>query len=417
MNNEKYIVNKNTSSKIEIKNPYNKNTSSKIEIKNPYNKNTSSKIEIKNPDNKNLLFKSKEIIKIINLYSYTINNLKKKELQKGRILKINNKIILIDIGFKYDCILSKNEFKNIKILPKVNQLIDVIVEKFDYKGKCFLSYIKANKIKSWNRVNEAYKNNEMVTFIVLSRTKGGLIVSLYNIECFLPGSQVEYKKVTNFDYYIGKILDGKIVKINKKTKNIVVSHKIILEKIKFKKKTRIVLKLNKGIIVEGIVKNITNYGCFVDLGRGLDGLCHISDISFKRIRHPVEIINLGEKRKFLVLYVDRLRKRVQLGLKQLFIDDWKFFIRKVFFYGNILKGKIKSFRKFGILVEIYPYFDGLLHKKEVFKFCYKFKLFYKCYTKNTFSYVFVYGNIITLLILESKFKRNKIYFSFKILLH
>ncbi|MGX6961058.1 MAG: 30S ribosomal protein S1 [Candidatus Karelsulcia muelleri] len=376
-------------------------------------------------DNNKLDFKSKEIIKIRNLYSYTIKKLKKKEIQTGRILKIKNKIILIDIGFKSDCILSKKEFKNIKILPKVNQLIDVIVEKLDYKGKCFLSYIKANKIKSWNRVNEAYKNHEIVTFLVLSRTKGGLIVSLYNIECFLPGSQVEYKKVTNFDYYIGNILDGKIVKINKKTKNIVVSHKIILEQINLKTKKRIVLKLTKGIIVEGIVKNITNYGCFVDLGRGLDGLCHISDLSFKRIRHPVEIINLGEKRKFLVLYVDRLRKRVQLGLKQLVIDDWKFFIRKVFVSGNLIKGKIKDLRKFGLLVEIYPSFDGLLHKKEVFKWFYNFKWFDKFYKnnhfsyvfRNTFSYVFSSGNVINLLILESKLKRNKIYFSFKILLH
>ncbi|MGX7590383.1 S1 RNA-binding domain-containing protein [Candidatus Karelsulcia muelleri] len=374
------------------------------------NKNGHYNLEIKKPDNKTIVFQSKEISKIINLYSSTINKLKNQDITTCRILKIKKKIILIDIGLKYDCILSRKELKTRKICTKVNQLIDVLVEKLDYKGKCFLSYIKANKIKSWNRVNEAYKKNELVTFLVLARTKGGLIVSLYNIECFLPGSQLEYKKVTNFDCYIDHILDGKIVKINTTTKNIVVSHKIILEKINLKKKQRLVLKLTKGIIVEGIVKNITNYGCFVDLGRGLDGLCHISDLSFKRIRHPVERINLGEKRKFLVLYVDRLRKRVQLGLKQLVIDDCKLFIRKVLFYGNIIKGKIKSLRKFGILVEIYPFFDGLLHKKEVFK------LFYKFYHKNPFSSVFLDGNVINILILESKFKRKKIYLSFKILL-
>ncbi|AXN02621.1 S1 RNA-binding domain-containing protein [Candidatus Karelsulcia muelleri] len=391
------------------------------------NKNGHSNIERKKKDKKTLVLKSKEIIKLLNLYSSTINKLKNQDIKTCRILKIKNKRILIDIGFKYDCILSINELKTIelqnrelktiKLVPKVNQLIDVLVEKLDYKGKCFLSYLKAKKIKSWNRVNEAYKNNELVTFLVLARTKGGLIVSLYNIECFLPGSQVEYKKVTNFDYYVGHILDGKIVKINKTTKNIVVSHKIILDKINLKKKKRIVLKLTKGIIVEGIVKNITNYGCFIALGRGLDGLCHISDISFKRIRHPVERINLGETRKFLVLYVDILRKRVQLGLKQLFIDDCKFFRRKVFFAGNIIKGKIKYLRKFGILVEIYPSFDGLLHKKEVFKLFYKFYNNVFINFRNHFSSVFLDGNVINILILESKFKRNKIYLSFKVLLH
>ncbi|MGX7592649.1 30S ribosomal protein S1 [Candidatus Karelsulcia muelleri] len=387
------------------------------------NNQLDSKIEIKQTDKNNISLKSKESIKIINLYSYTIKKLNPKDIQQGRILKINPKFILIDIGFKYDCILSQKEFKSFP-LPKVNQLIDVLVDKLDYKGKCFLSYIKANQIKSWHRVNEAYKNNELVTFIVLSRTKGGLIVSLYNIECFLPGSQVEYKQVTHFEDYIGTILDGKIVKINTTTKNIVVSHKIILEQIKVKNKTRIVLTLTKGLIVEGIVKNITNYGCFVDLGRGLDGLCHISDISCQRIRHPVERINLGEQINFLVLYVDRFRKRVQLGLKQLVIDEWKFLRRKVFVDGNIIKGQIKYLRNVGFLVEIYPYVDGLLHKKEVFKWFYKFKLLDKGYTNktfsyvflNTFSYVFSSGNVINILILESQMKINKIYFSFQLIL-
>ncbi|MGX7592920.1 30S ribosomal protein S1 [Candidatus Karelsulcia muelleri] len=382
-------------------------------------KNGNSNLERQTKDKKTLVFQSKEIIKLLNLYSSTINKIKNQDIKTCSILKIKKKRILIDLGFKYDCILSINELKTIelqnrelktrKFVPKLNQLLDVLVEKLDYKGTCFLSYRKAQQIKAWHRVNEAYKNNELVTFLVLARTKGGLIVSLYNIECFLPGSQVEYKKVTNFDYYIGQLLDGKIVKINKTTKNIVVSHKLILDKINLKKKQHIVLKLTKGIIVEGIVKNITNYGCFVDLGRGLDGLCHISDISCKRIRHPVEIIKLGETRKFLVLDVDILRKRVQLGLKQLFIDDCKFFRRKVLVAGNLIKGKIKYLRKFGILVEIYPSFDGLLHKKEVFK------LFYKFYKNHHFSSVFLDGNVINILILESKFKRNKIYLSFKVL--
>ncbi|MGX7593201.1 S1 RNA-binding domain-containing protein [Candidatus Karelsulcia muelleri] len=362
------------------------------------------KIKNKKEDLENKI-KSKEKIKIIKLYSYTIPKLEKYDLKKGRILKIKDKIILIDIGFKYDCILSKNELQILKINPRINELIDVMVEKLDYKGKCFLSYIKANKIKSWHRINEAYRRNELVSFLVLSRTKGGLIVSLYNIECFLPGSQIEYKKVTNFDYYVGKILIGKIVKINKTTKNIVVSHKIIIEKKKRKRKALIIRNLNKGIIVEGVVKNITNYGGFVDLGCSLDGLCHISDISWKRIKHPVEKINLGERRNFLILSVDRHRKRVQLGIKQMIIDNWKSVIKKIFVYGKIIKGKIQVFRKFGILVEIYPGFEGLLHKKEEFKF------HYKIYPKKMFKI----GNAINILILGSKLKHKKIYFSFKII--
>ncbi len=352
--------------------------------------------------------KSKEKRKLIKLYSYTIPKLEKYDLKKGRILKIKDKIILIDIGFKYDCILSINELQILKKLnpnPRINELIDIIVEKLDYKGKCFLSYIKANKIKSWHCVNDAFRRNELVSFLVLSRTKGGLIVSLYNIECFLPGSQIEYKKVTNFDYYVGKILIGKIVKLNKTTKNIVVSHKIIIEKKNIKRKALIISNLNKGIIVEGVVKNITNYGCFVDLGSNLDGLCHISDISWKRIKHPVEKINLGERRNFLILSVDRHRKRVQLGIKQMIIDNWKRVIKKIFVYGKIIKVKIKVFRKFGILVEIFPGFDGLLHKKEEFKF------HYKIYPKKMLKI----GNAINILILGSKLKHKKIYFSFKII--
>ncbi|MGX7591950.1 S1 RNA-binding domain-containing protein [Candidatus Karelsulcia muelleri] len=362
------------------------------------------KIKNKNEELKNKI-KSKEKIKLIKLYSYTIPKLEKYDLKKGRILKIKDKIILIDIGFKYDCILSKNELQILKINPRINELIDVMVEKLDYKGKCFLSYIKANKIKSWHRVNDAYRRNELVSFLVLSRTKGGLIVSLYNIECFLPGSQIESKKVTNFDYYVGKILIGKIVKINTTTKNIVVSHKIILEKKNRKIKALIIRNLNKGIIVEGVVKNITNYGCFVDLGCSLDGLCHISDISWKRIKHPVEKINLGERRKFLILSVDRPRKRVQLGIKQMIIDNWKSVITNILVDGKIIKGKIKGLRNFGLLVEIYPSFEGLLHKNE------EFKCHYKIYTKK----IVKIGNAINILILGSKLKHNKIYFSFKII--
>ncbi|MGX7593348.1 S1 RNA-binding domain-containing protein [Candidatus Karelsulcia muelleri] len=347
--------------------------------------------------------KSKETIKVINLYSYTIPQIAEYDLKQCRILKIKDKIIGIDIGFKYDCILLKKEFQSIK--PNINDLIDVIVERLDYKGKCFLSYIKANKIKSWHRVNDAYRRNELVSFLVLSRTKGGLIVLLYNIECFLPGSQIEYKKVYNFDYYLGKVLTGKIVKINKRTKNIVVSHKIILEKTKIKRKAKIVWNLTKGIVVEGIVKNITNYGCFVDLGSSLDGLCHISDISLKRIKHPVEQIKLGEKRNFLILSVDIFRKRVQLGIKQLIINNFQCVIKQILVSGKIIKGKIKGFRNFGILVEIYPGGEGLLHKTD------KFNLYYKISTKT----VFKIGNAINILILGSKLKNKKIYFSFKII--
>uniref|UniRef100_UPI00209595E0 S1 RNA-binding domain-containing protein n=1 Tax=Candidatus Karelsulcia muelleri TaxID=336810 RepID=UPI00209595E0 len=298
--------------------------------------------------------------KIEKLYSDTISSIHEFYIYNGKIIKIIDRNVVIDFGFKAEGVISLNELK----LPKVNDIIEVIVEKLDYKGRCIISYNKAKKLKSWEIIQEKFIKNEIIIFFVAARTKGGLIVVLFGIECFLPGSQIYIKPVKDFDFYVGKTMEGKIVKINNKKKNVVVSHKILIEKYIEKKKRKLISKLEKGQVLRGIVKNITHYGSFIDIGGGIDGLCHITDISWERIEHPSEKLEIGQTINFVILSIDKIKNRVQLGLKQLQSNPWNSLEEEIK-KGKVVIGTVTVVTDYGAFVEIFPGVEGLVHVSEM----------------------------------------------------
>ncbi|AIN47584.1 SSU ribosomal protein S1p [Candidatus Karelsulcia muelleri] len=298
--------------------------------------------------------------KIEKLYSDTISSIHEFYIYNGKIIKIIDRNVVIDFGFKAEGVISLNEFQ----LPKVNDIIEVIVEKLDYKGRCIISYNKAKKLKSWEIIQEKFIKNEIIIFFVAARTKGGLIVVLFGIECFLPGSQIYIKPVKDFDFYVGKTMEGKIVKINNKKKNVVVSHKILIEKYIEKKKRKLISKLEKGQVLRGIVKNITHYGSFIDIGGGIDGLCHITDISWERIEHPSEKLEIGQTINFVILSIDKIKNRVQLGLKQLQSNPWNSLEEEIK-KGKVVIGTVTVVTDYGAFVEIFPGVEGLVHVSEM----------------------------------------------------
>lgn len=302
--------------------------------------------------------------KIEKLYSDTISSIHEFYIYNGKIIKIIDRNVVIDFGFKAEGVISLNEFRDEKKLPKVNDIIEVIVEKLDYKGRCIISYNKAKKLKSWEIIQEKFIKNEIIIFFVAARTKGGLIVVLFGIECFLPGSQIYIKPVKDFDFYVGKTMEGKIVKINNKKKNVVVSHKILIEKYIEKKKKKLISKLEKGQVLRGIVKNITHYGSFIDIGGGIDGLCHITDISWERIEHPSEKLEIGQTINFVILSIDKIKNRVQLGLKQLQSNPWNSLEEEIK-KGKVVIGTVTVVTDYGAFVEIFPGVEGLVHVSEM----------------------------------------------------
>ncbi|XMD99016.1 MAG: S1 RNA-binding domain-containing protein [Candidatus Karelsulcia muelleri] len=307
-------------------------------------------------------FSKKEIKKLEKLYTENLQRIEEFYIYKGKIIQLIDRNVIIDIGFKAEGLIPFNEFRENKKFPKINDIIEVIVEKLDYKGKLIISYNKAKKLKSWERIQNSWKKNEIIIFFVTARTKGGLIVVLFGIECFLPGSQIEKKPVKDFDYYVGQTMEGKIVKINNKTKNVVVSHKILLEKDLEKKK--LISQLEKGQILRGIVKNLTHYGSFIDVGGGIDGFCHITDISWERIDHPSEKLEVGQIINFVILSIDKIKNRVQLGLKQLQTNPWINFEKKLK-KGKVLIGTVSVVTDYGAFVELFTGVEGLVHVSEM----------------------------------------------------
>ncbi|YCJ93246.1 MAG: S1 RNA-binding domain-containing protein [Candidatus Karelsulcia muelleri] len=310
-------------------------------------------------------FSKKEIKKrkkLEKLYTENLQRIEEFYIYKGKIIQLIDRNVILDIGFKAEGLIPFNEFRENKKFPKINDIIEVIVEKLDYKGKLIISYNKAKKLKSWERIQNSWKKNEIIIFFVTARTKGGLIVVFFGIECFLPGSQIEKKPVKDFDYYVGQTMEGKIVKINNKTKNVVVSHKILLEKDLEKKK--LISQLEKGQILIGIVKNLTHYGSFIDVGGGIDGLCHITDISWERIDHPSEKLEVGQIINFVILSIDQIKNRVQLGLKQLQTNPWIHFEKKLK-KGKVLIGTVSVVTDYGAFVELFPGVEGLVHVSEM----------------------------------------------------
>ncbi|MDH3004357.1 MAG: S1 RNA-binding domain-containing protein, partial [Candidatus Shikimatogenerans sp. JK-2022] len=299
---------------------------------------------------------------ILKKYLNKIPNINKFDIYKGKIVNILDDYVIIDFGYKYEGIIPLNEFKKKKI--EINDKKDIMIINFNYYGYCLLSYQKAIKYKSWIKIKEAYKEKKKIKGYIISRTKGGFIINLYKkISCFLPGSQTDINIIKDYDYYVGKTIDVQIININFKTKNVIVSHKILIEKdIKINKK-KIINTLQIGQIVEGKVKNIISYGAFIDLG-GIDGLLHITDISWKKNDKPTNILKLGNKYNFIILGIDKDKLRVQLGLKQLTTNPWDSLIKEIKI-GSVINGIVTAITDYGAFVEIVEGIEGLLHVSEM----------------------------------------------------
>jgi small subunit ribosomal protein S1 len=297
------------------------------------------------------------------MYDGTFSSINKGEIIAGVVVNINNKDVVLNIGFKSDGLVSLSEFRDTPDL-KVGDSVDVFVEsQEDANGQLVLSRKRAKTQKSWERINSALDNDEIITGFVKSRTKGGLIVDIMGVEAFLPGSQIDIKPIRDYDVYVGKTMEFKVVKINHEFKNVVVSHKVLIEDDLENQKTEIVAKLEKGQILEGTVKNITDFGVFIDLG-GVDGLLHITDISWGRIEHPKEILALDQKINVVVLDFDDEKKRIALGLKQLTPHPWQSLDTDLQI-GSKVKGRIVTVADYGAFLEIIPGVEGLIHVSEM----------------------------------------------------
>ncbi|MBE7177753.1 MAG: 30S ribosomal protein S1 [Mucilaginibacter polytrichastri] len=296
-------------------------------------------------------------------YDGTFNSINKGEIIAGIVVSINNKDVVLNIGFKSDGLVPLNEFRDMPDL-KVGDSVDVFVEsQEDANGQLVLSRKRAKTQKSWEMINQALENDEIIQGFVKSRTKGGLIVDIVGVEAFLPGSQIDIKPIRDYDQYVGKTMEFKVVKINHEFKNVVVSHKVLIEDDLENQKTEIVSKLEKGQVLEGTVKNITDFGVFIDLG-GVDGLLHITDISWGRIEHPKEVLALDQKINVVVLDFDDEKKRIALGLKQLTAHPWESLPEEIQI-GSSVKGKIVTVADYGAFMEVVPGVEGLIHVSEM----------------------------------------------------
>ena len=298
-----------------------------------------------------------------NLYDNTLNTVQEKEIQEGTVISMNKREVVIDIGYKSDGIVSLNEFRYNPDL-KVGDTVEVYVENLeDKRGQMILSHKQARATRSWDRVNSALDDDEIIKGYIKCRTKGGMIVDVFGIEAFLPGSQIDVKPIRDYDVYVGKYMEFKVVKINQEFRNVVVSHKALIEAELEQQKKEIISKLEKGQVLEGTVKNITSYGVFIDLG-GVDGLIHITDLSWGRISHPNEIVELDQKLNVVILDFDDDKKRIALGLKQLTPHPWDNLDQELK-VGDTVKGKVVVMADYGAFVEIAPGVEGLIHVSEM----------------------------------------------------
>ncbi len=297
------------------------------------------------------------------MYAGTFNSVEKGEIISGVVVTINSKDVVLNIGFKSDGLVPVNEFRDTPDLKK-GDLVDVFVEqREDENGQLVLSRKRAKTQRSWETINLALENDTIINGFVKSRTKGGLIVDIMGVEAFLPGSQIDIKPIRDYDVYVGKTMEFKVVKINHEFKNVVVSHKVLIEDDLESQKVEIVSKLEKGQVLEGTVKNITDFGVFIDLG-GVDGLLHITDISWGRIEHPREVLSLDEKINVVVLDFDDEKKRIALGLKQLTPHPWESLDTELA-VGSKIKGRIVTVADYGAFLEIIPGVEGLIHVSEM----------------------------------------------------
>ena len=297
------------------------------------------------------------------MYDQTLSTISEKEVIDGTVISMNKREVVINIGFKSDGIVSRNEFRYNPDL-KIGDKVEVYVEsQEDKKGQLVLSHKKARALRSWDRVNEALEKDEVIKGYIKCRTKGGMIVDVFGIEAFLPGSQIDVKPIRDYDVFVGKTMEFKVVKINPEFKNVVVSHKALIEAELEQQKKDIISKLEKGQVLEGTVKNITSYGVFIDLG-GVDGLIHITDLSWGRVSHPEEIVQLDQKLNVVILDFDDEKKRIALGLKQLTSHPWDA-LNADLKVGDVVKGKVVVMADYGAFVEIAAGVEGLIHVSEM----------------------------------------------------
>ena len=296
-------------------------------------------------------------------YDQTLSKVQVGEVVEGTVIGLNKREVVVNIGYKSEGIIPISEFRYNPELA-VGEKVEVYVESAeDKKGQLVLSHKKARQIRSWDRVNEALDKDEVIKGYIKCRTKGGMIVDVFGIEAFLPGSQIDVKPIRDYDIYVGKTMEFKVVKINQEFRNVVVSHKALIEAELEAQKKEIMSKLEKGQILEGTVKNITSYGVFIDLG-GVDGLIHITDLSWGRVNHPEEIVKLDQKLNVVILDFDDAKKRIALGLKQLTPHPWDALDPNLK-VGDKVKGRVVVMADYGAFVEITPGVEGLIHVSEM----------------------------------------------------
>ena len=296
-------------------------------------------------------------------YNQTLSKVSEGEVIEGTVTAISKREVIVNIGYKSEGVIMAPEFRYNPDL-KVGDTVEVLVENpEDRKGQLILSHKKSRQLRSWDEVNAAFNNNEIVKGYVKTRTKGGMIVDVFGIEAFLPGSQIDIKPIRDYDQFVDTTMDFKIVKINQEFRNVVVSHKALIEAELEAQKSEIIGKLEKGQVLEGTVKNITSYGVFVDLG-GVDGLIHITDLSWGRVNHPEEVVSLDQKINVVILDFDETKKRIALGLKQLTQHPWDA-LDPDLKVGDKVKGKVVLIADYGAFVEIEPGVEGLIHVSEM----------------------------------------------------
>ena len=312
---------------------------------------------------KNEIYSDKERSDLISTYSATLPVVESKQVIDGAVVGISDREVIVDINFKSDGVISSSEFKYNEDL-KLGDTVEVLVEKQEDKnGQLVLSHRRARVLRAWEKVNVALETGEVVNGQIKSRTKGGMIVDVFGIECFLPGSQIDVKPIRDYDEYVGRKMEFKIVKVNESFRNVVVSHKALIEADLAVQTKEIMSKLEKGQVIEGTVKNITSYGVFVDLG-GIDGLIHITDLSWGRVSHPEEIVSLDETINVVILDFDEGKSRIQLGLKQLGPHPWQNLDENIK-VGDIVKGKVVVVADYGVFVEMQAGIEALLHVSEM----------------------------------------------------
>jgi len=297
------------------------------------------------------------------VYDNTFVQITDGEMIKGLVVGVTKTDVVLNIGFKSDGLVSLNEFRDLQGLKVGDEVEVMVIEKEDREGHLNLSRRQARITRAWERIVEVHKTGEVITGLVTNKTKGGLIVDVFGMETFLPGSQIDVKPVTDYDQFVGKTMEFKVVKINEAIKNAVVSHKALIESDIEAQRAEIMSKLEKGQVLEGTVKNITDFGAFMDLG-GLDGLLYITDISWGRISHPSEVLKLDQKINVVVLDFDDEKKRISLGLKQLTPHPWDV-LPETISEGNIVKGRVVNIEDYGAFLEIQPGVEGLVHVSEI----------------------------------------------------